>query len=127
MLMTIKEYAKEKGISYEAVRRQIKRYSKELEGHLSKDGRTTLLDEDAVKFLDGKRADNPVVVFEKSKDEEIEQLRLEKENLLIRVAELQNLLLVEKEKVVCLQNEKLELLEKKEEVVAKKSWWKFWK
>ncbi len=61
-VMTLKQYAEMKGITYEAVRKQIVRYQKELEGHVLKKGRTQYLDEVAVEFLSDRRRQSPVVV-----------------------------------------------------------------
>ena len=44
-MITIKDYAKQKGVSYEAIRKQIKRYEDELEGHLVKQNRFLMLDD----------------------------------------------------------------------------------
>lgn len=126
-MLSIRDYAKNKGCSYEAVRKQVNRYKAELEGHISKANRTQYLDEYAVEFLDSKRAANPVVVLEIGKDEEIKRLEEENRNLLLKVAELQDALLREKDLVKQLQGEKIQLLEKKEEQPEeKKTWWKFW-
>ena len=54
-MVSLKEYAKNKGVSYEAVRKQVNRYKDELKGHISKVNRTQYLDEEAVAFLDSKR------------------------------------------------------------------------
>lgn len=51
-MITIKEYANNRCISYEAVRQSIKRHQKELSDHLHKQGRKTLLDAEAVEILD---------------------------------------------------------------------------
>lgn len=112
-MKSIKDYAKEKQVSYEAVRKQISRYRDELKGHIQKVGRTQYLDEEAEAFLNEKRNSSPVVLVQKNKDEELEELRKEKEMLLLKVAELQDLLLKEKDQVKMLQNEKIELLEQK--------------
>lgn len=52
--MTIKEYAKERNVSYEAVRQMIKRHSNELNGHIISqgNGRAKELDGEAVAMLD---------------------------------------------------------------------------
>ena len=128
-MLSIRDYAKNKGCSYEAVRKQVNRYKGELEGHISKVNRTQYLDEYAVEFLDSKRAANPVVVVEIGKDEEIKRLEEENRKLLLKVAELQDALLGEKDLVKALQEEKIKLLEKKEEQQPeeKKIWWQFWK
>lgn len=117
-MKSIKDYAKEKQVSYEAVRKQISRYRDELKGHIQKVGRTQYLDEEAEAFLNEKRNSSPVVLVQKNKDEELEELRKEKEMLLLKVAELQDLLLKEKDQVKMLQNEKIELLEQKS-----RKWW----
>ena len=121
-MVSIREYAKNKGCSYEAVRKQVSRYRSELEGHISKVGRTQYLDDAAVEFLDKKRADNPIVIMETSKDEELKRLEAENKALLVKIAELQEALLYEKDQVKLLQEDKIRLLEQKDE---KKPWWKF--
>lgn len=118
-MISIKEYAKSKGVSYEAVRKQVARYEKELKDHVKKVNRTKYLDDEAVAFLDEKRADNPIIIMESSKDEEIQRLYDENKMLLMKVAELQEALLREKDEVKLLQNEKIELLEAKKK---KKRW-----
>lgn len=88
VLISLKDYAKNNNITYEAVRQQVNRYANELGGHIIRDGRQQFLDEEAVAFLDGKRQKNPVVIIQQDKDEMIELLRREKEELLTKVAEL---------------------------------------
>lgn len=129
-MKTLKEYANENHITYEAVRQQVKRYEKELINHIKKIKRTKYLDEFAIEFLDKKRVDNPVIIMESSKDDEIKRLVGENKALLLKVASLQEQLILEKENVQLLQNEKIELLEVK--ILAKtdnqtKKWWQFWK
>ena len=74
-VISLKEYARIKSISYEAVRQQVARYRDELGEHLIKDGRQQYLDEEAVAFLDERRQKNPVVIYQENKDEELERLR----------------------------------------------------
>lgn len=121
----MREYAAQKGVSYEAVRKQVNRYKKELEGHITKVSRTQYLDDEAVAFLDGKRQENPVILLQVDKDEEIQRLHDENKALLLKVAELQDALLKEKDTVKELQTEKIALLEAKQEqeAVKRKSWW----
>lgn len=92
-MISLKDYAKSKKISYEAVRKQVARYKTELEGHISKIHRTQYLDDAAIKFLDEKRAINPVAIIQIDKDEEIERLKEENKSLLVNVATLQDSLL----------------------------------
>ena len=81
-MISFKDYAKQNGISYEAVRAQVKRFATELEGHIVRDGRQQLLDDEAVAFLDSRRASNPVVIYQQGKDEQIEELKAENLRLL---------------------------------------------
>lgn len=124
-MVSMREYAAQKGVSYEAVRKQVSRYKKELEGHITKVSRTQYLDDEAVAFLDGKRQENPVILLQVDKDEEIQRLHDENKALLLKVAELQDALLKEKDTVKELQTEKIALLEAKQEQEAakRKSWW----
>lgn len=85
-LMSLKDYAAINNVTYEAVRQQVVRYAEELGDHIIKEGRQQFLDEEAIAFLDGKRQKNPVTIIQTSKDEEIERLKQEKENLLIKIA-----------------------------------------
>lgn len=92
-VMSIKDYARARKISYEAARQQVKRYAEELDGHIAKQNRTQYLDDYAVELLDDHRAQNPVVVINQDRDEEIERLRAENKALLQQVATLQDRLL----------------------------------
>lgn len=125
-MITLKEYAINNNISYEAVRKQVVRYKYELDGHIIKIRRTQFLDDEAVTFLDSKRQENPIIVQQADQSEEIAQLKREKEALLIKIATLQEELLKEKDQVKVLQNEKIELLEAKNQE-AQSKWWQFWK
>lgn len=86
-VISLRDYAAQKGITYEAVRQQVIRYKDELEGHIIKDGRQQFLDEEAISFLDSKRQKNPVAIIQQNKDDELEMLRQQKEALLVKVAE----------------------------------------
>ncbi len=132
-MLTIREYAKKNNISYEAVRKQVKRYGAELADSIVKKGRTKYLTDDAILFLDEKRKKNPVIVVAKDKDEQIEALKQENKNLLLQITSLQAQLIEEKEKVNLLQGEKVALLtqSKKNQISDeppkdKSAWWKFW-
>lgn len=83
-MLTIAEYAKSRSVSYEAVRKQINRYSLELDGHISKQGRTQYLDSEAEAFLDSKRQKDPVFVLD-----DRDRVLQEKEQ---RIAELEDML-----------------------------------
>ena len=121
-MISLKDYAREKGVSYEAVRKQVTRYKDELEGHITKENRTQYLDDEAVEFLNHKRATNPVILMEANWDDEFKRLSEENKALLLKVAELQDSLLKEKDEVKLLQEEKILLLEGNQG----RPWWKFW-
>ena len=125
-MITIKDYAKQKGVSYEAIRKQIKRYEDELEGHLVKQNRFLMLDDEAVRFLDSKRSENPVIVYEQNKDEELEKLRKENKVLLIQMntvqdqlGKVQQKLIAEMNTTKLLTNEKVQYLEYKAQAEQK--------
>lgn len=102
-MISIKDYAAQKNVSYEAIRKQIKRYETQLDGHLERVGRTLYMDDDAVAFLDEKRKKNPVVVVQEDKDKVVQGLYEENKQLLIKITALQDELLEEKSKVQELQ------------------------
>lgn len=102
-IITLSDYAKNNNISYEAVRKQVARYKTELDGHIIKDGRQQLLDEEAVAFLDSKREKNPVVIINQDKDDTIKALEAENKNLLQRIALLQDDLIKAKDLHIELQ------------------------
>lgn len=81
-VISLKEYARIKNITYEAVRQQVTRYREKLGDHVIKDGRQQFLDEEAVAFLDERRQKNPVILYQENKDEELERLREDNQRLL---------------------------------------------
>lgn len=97
---SIKDYAKSRKITYEAARQQVKRYEKELQGHIHRQNRTQYLDDYAVGLLDDHRQQNPVVVVNQDRDAELEQLRSENKTLLQQVAMLQDKLLTAHESAI---------------------------
>ena len=120
-VISLKDYAKNKNISYEAVRKQVARFAEDLGEHLIKDGRQQFLDEEAVAFLDERRKKNPVVIYEVAKDEEIDRLKEEKERILLELAGVQKQLIQEQQKNALLieENKKIFLLEADNESARK--------
>lgn len=104
-MISMREYATLHDISYEAVRKQVKRYETELKGHISKVGRTNYLDDEAVAFLDEKRSKNPVVIIDEEKKDQIQRLSDENKHLLIKIVQLQDELSDEKDLVKDLQTQ----------------------
>ena len=86
-MITIRDYAKENNVSYEAIRKQIKRYEDELNGHIIKQNRTQFLDDIAVAIFDQRRRENPVIIVNQDTDSRLKQLEDENKNLLIKVAQ----------------------------------------
>lgn len=97
---SIKNYAKARNISYEAARKQVKRYAAELEGHIRTQNRTQYLDNYAVELLDSHRQSSPIVIMQQDKDDELQQLRQENKALLQQVAALQDKLLTARESAI---------------------------
>lgn len=142
-MITIREYARKNNVSYEAIRKQIKRYESELKEHIIKQNRTQFLDEVAVAILDRHRGESPIVIVNQDTSSKLQLLEEENKNLLVKVAaqadkisqlseELKNktekmtsLLLEDKEKTLLLeqkknQEEELERLKKELEAERNK-------
>lgn len=86
MPLTMRDYAHQCGVTYEAIRSQVARYKKDLEGHLLRQGRSLVLDDCAIDFLDERRRGNPVVMAQVDLQEQLRQLQEENKALLIKVA-----------------------------------------
>ena len=109
--ITLRQFAEEHNITYEAVRKQVARYQDDLGGHIVKDGQTQYLDTEAVKFLEERRKKNPVILVNMNQEEEIQRLREQlsaTKDALIAVQEQltksKDELLREKDKVIALQD-----------------------
>lgn len=61
-MLSIAQYAESRNVSQPAIRRQLKRYEKELEGHIIKSNRMRLLDDEAVSFLDQHRMPKTLII-----------------------------------------------------------------
>lgn len=80
-MLSFKDYAREYGVTYEAVRQQVKRYQSELEGHIHQQGRTQYLDDVAVAFLSEHRAKPVMAVYDGASDRRIQELEQEVKDL----------------------------------------------
>lgn len=110
-LVTIKQFADSQGISYEAVRKQLHKYSEELSGHVIRKDRTRYLDEKAVEFLQERRRESPIVLQTIDQGEEIGRLQDQVESLKAQLVTAQNKLLEAQERVISLQDEAQKALE----------------
>lgn len=119
-MISIQEYATSRGISRVAVSTQIKRYEKELEGHIIQDKRRRLLDDDAVAFLDQHRMPREIIVEQSNEmsRKEIDQLRAELDIARNKITELQDTIIALKDlqiEHVRLEEQNRFLLEQKDE------------
>lgn len=88
-MITIKEYAEQKGVSHQAVYKQIQTHLGELEEHIITQGRTRYLTDEAVAILE-KYRDTNVQIIERTNDKElIAELKQNIEKLLQRENELE--------------------------------------
>lgn len=124
-MKTIKQYAEDHHVSYEAIRMQIKRHSKELEGHLKEEGsgrsKKTYIDDEGIAILDEIRGGNPVIIVNTSKDEEIQALKMQNEALKNKIIELQDTIIRHDEEYKLLQNKYTALLEAPKETDAQEA------
>lgn len=109
--MTLKQYADDQGISYEAVRKQVIRYAEELSDHIITQDRKKYLDQYAVKFLTERRRESPIILMNMDQNEENQRLKEEVESLRVRLMTAQNELLKEKDRIISLQDEAKKTIE----------------
>ena len=129
-MISIKDYARETGVTYEAVRQRIKRYQDELDGHIHRQGRTQYLDDVAVAFLNDHRLQNPTVVYDRAAGEEFRELKAEIQEVKDRASEYWKQLkakdgmiqvLIEENKDLRLQAASVALLEADNQVARQKA------
>lgn len=73
--MTIQQFAEDQHVSYEAIRQQVARFHKELDGHIVRRKQQKLLDEYAVNFLRERRRQSPAIVINQDRTETIDALK----------------------------------------------------
>ena len=117
-LVTLKKYAEDQGISYEAVRKQVIRYAEELSGHIIKQDRTQYLDPWAVEFLTNRRRESPIVMMNMDQSEENERLKEQVEILKSQLMTAQNELLKAKDRIIDLQDEAQKTIEDRAKYTA---------
>lgn len=111
-LVSMKEYAEQHGVSYEAVRRQVALYkTSSLKGHIVVENRKQYLDEYAIVFLNNHRFKNAISITHLENKDELCRLREENNNLLKQIAALQQQIINEKENNIQLQNKVVQMLE----------------
>ena len=117
-MLSLRQFAERQNVSYEAIRKQVVRYEKELKGHISVKNRTQYLDDWAVKFLQERRRENPVVIIGQEKEEELKSLKDQVETLRTQLLTTQKELLKSQEErlkaqdqIILLQEESRTTLE----------------
>ena len=117
-LVTLKQFADDQGITYEAVRRQVIRHADKLQGHIVKKDRTQYLDDEAVKILKERRRENRIVMQTIDQSDEIGRLTDQLESLKAQLMTAQNELLKEKDRIISLQGELREGIEERTKYAA---------
>lgn len=110
-MKTIRQVAEEQGISYEAVRRQVAKYKKELKGHISTKGQAKYLDEYAVQFIVNRRRESPVVVLQQDTNAELEETKAELDAVKAELETMKNMMIGMQNKVIELQEENMKMIE----------------
>lgn len=104
-LIKLMDYARESGITIQTLGRKLKRYSKELDGHIITEGRTRFLDKEAVAFLDSKRGKGAMSVVVKDSSKEVEALKDKISELEGKLNTSYEMLLTERQKYTSLLEE----------------------
>lgn len=81
MEYSLQDIANSQKVTYEAIRRQVARYSDPLKGHIRKQGRKQYIDQWGFDFLKERRKENPVVVTQYEKESKLEELQAQVELL----------------------------------------------
>lgn len=110
-LMTLKQFADSKSISYEAVRKQVTRFHKELQGHIITKNRTQYLDEWAVSFLSERRRESPIVLLTENQSDKISSLTEQVETLKAQLLKAQDDLIASKNRIISMQDDARQLAE----------------
>ena len=116
--VTLRDFADQKGVTYEAIRRQVAKYETELRGHIVVRERTKFLDEYAQEFLSERRRLSPVVVKVEDSRESVEELERTVESLRAQLLKAQNELLAAKDMIIALKDEKEAMIESKVKYTA---------
>ncbi|SEM67749.1 hypothetical protein SAMN04487770_16311 [Butyrivibrio sp. ob235] len=112
--MSFSEYAKSQHVSYEAVRKQVRLYKKELKGHIKTKNNKQVLDDTAIKFLNEHRQPRPIVVDPREElTAEIESLKAELNSAKDIIIALQAEKDKAKDKINQLLEERTQLIEDK--------------
>lgn len=109
-MVTVRDYAEKRGVSVQAIYKQMKAHEKELKGHVKIVKKIKYLDDYAVEYLTVQSSESPTIIMQTDQNERIEQLERENHNLLLKVAELQEQVIKKSERIEQLQEEKTKFL-----------------
>jgi len=120
-MLSVKQYADSRGISGTAVRKQLDRYSEELEGHIIETSRRRMLDDVAISFLDQHRQSRTMVIDgEATLADQVEVLqkqvkKLQETSMAEQIEFLKRELKESQERVIQLQAGMIEMMKLKDE------------
>lgn len=117
-LITLKQFADDQGITYEAVRRQVIRHADKLKGHIVKKNRVQYLDDEAVQILKNRRRESPIVLQTIDQSAEINRLTEQVESLKALLMESQDERLKAQDRIIELQSEANKMLEDRAKYTA---------
>ena len=103
-LVSVEEYANNKGVTKSAVYKQIKRHEEELKGHIENNAGTMWLDEEATRLLDEASNKSAPVIVDMADKQRMEELKIENEALKDKMQRLMEMNLN-------LANEKVKMVE----------------
>ena len=122
-MISIRDYALSKGITYEAARKSVNLYkNNDLKEHIYIQGKLTMLDEEAVKFLDERRRGNPIsIVINDGSEHKIKQLEEDNATLREKLMNTENELIIKNGMIIEAQEKVLLLTEKEQEITQMKT------
>lgn len=88
-MITVKEYAEQKGVSHQAVYKQLQTHAEELKPFIVMNGRTRMLTDEAVAILEQYRETNPQIIERTNDKERVEELENQIKIFLTRENELE--------------------------------------
>lgn len=123
-MVSIKDYATYRGVTTQAIYKLLKTHDKELKNHIITRNRKRFINDEGVEILNRISGDSPTKLINAT-DEYTQRLEQENRNLLIKIAELQEVIIRKSEKIELLQEEKVQLLSASPEVKEKRNFF-FW-
>ena len=106
--ISLREFAQERHITYEAARRVAAKYHDRLRDNIVMNGNTRMYDEDAVAFMDEMRKKSPVVVRLQTDSDKAEELSAEVESLRTKLLQVQDELLSARKELLLLADARAE-------------------